>query len=298
MVQTPKVDQKYIDLFMEYTHAPLPRRVFLDRLTLLAGGTVAASALLPLLENNYAKAAMVEPNDPRITVTNETFNGGDGVTVKTLVAKPRTATGRLPTVIVIHENRGLNPHIQDVTRRMGVEGFLAVGVDLMSMAGGTPADDAAAAQLFREVTMPKAVVELQSGAKALAARPDSNGKIGVVGFCWGGGTVNALISDPGTGTAITAAVAYYGGPAGAPANVPNIKAQVMLHNGALDTGTNAPYPAYIAAMQAANVKHQAFMYDGANHAFNNDTNAARYHEASAKLAWDRTVAFFKESLKT
>ena len=292
-----KVDQKYIELFHEYTHAPLPRRVFLDRLTLLAGGTVAASALLPLLENNYASAAIVEPNDPRITAAKEEIDGGDGVKVKTLVAKPRTASGRLPTVIVIHENRGLNPHIEDVTRRFATEGFLALGVDLMSMVGGYPGTDDAAGQVFGQVMPPKAVAEVQNVAKLAAARPDSNGKVGVVGFSWGGGRVNDILTSPATGNTVAVGVVYYGAPAGMPANAPNVKTPMMIHLGALDTGTNAPYTAYIDALKAANVKVQNFAYDGANHAFNNDANAARYNEAASKQAWQRTVDFFKENLK-
>ncbi|MSP20051.1 MAG: dienelactone hydrolase family protein [Alphaproteobacteria bacterium] len=297
MTQPIKVEQKYIDLFMEYTHVPLPRRVFLDRLTLLAGGTIAASAVLPLLENNYAEAAIVEPNDPRITAVKEDIDGGDGVKVKTLVAKSRTATGRLPTLIVIHENRGLNPHIEDVTRRMAVEGFLALGVDLLSMAGGYPGTDEAAAQIFGQVQAPKAVAEVQNIAKLAAARPDSNGKVGIIGFCWGGGRVNDIMTSPATGTTVSAGVVYYGAPAGMPANAPNVKSPIMIHLGGLDTGTNAPYPAYIDALKAAGAKVQNFTYEGANHAFNNDTNAARYNEAAAKQAWDRSVAFLKDSLK-
>ncbi len=292
-----KVDQKYIDLFEEYTHTPLPRRVFLDRLALIAGGTVAASALLPLLENNYAKAAIVEPNDPRISTEKVELDGGDGVKVKTLVAKPRAATGRLPTVIVIHENRGLNPHIEDVTRRFATEGFLALGVDLLSMAGGYPGTDEAAAQIFGQVQAPKAVAEVQNIAKIAAARPDSNGKIGVVGFCWGGGRVNDIITSTANPPNIAAGVTYYGGGNGWNANAANVKVPHMIHLGSLDTGTNAGNVAYADAAKAAGKNVQVFIYEGANHAFNNDTNAARFHEASAKQAWDRTMAFFKENLK-
>lgn len=292
-----KVDQKYIDLFEEYTHTPLPRRVFLDRLALLAGGTVAASALLPLLENNYAKAAMVEPNDPRITTEKVDLDGGDGVKVKTLIAKPRTAAGRLPTVVVIHENRGLNPHIEDVTRRFATEGFLALGVDLLSMAGGYPGTDEAAAQIFGQVQAPKAVAEVQNIAKIAAARPDSNGKVGVVGFCWGGGRVNDIVTSASNPANIAAGVTYYGAGNGWNANVANVKVPHMIHLGSLDTGTNAGNVAYADAAKAAGKNVQVFIYEGANHAFNNDTNAARFHEASAKQAWDRTMAFFKENLK-
>jgi carboxymethylenebutenolidase len=292
-----KVDQKYIDLFEEYTHTPLPRRVFLDRLALLAGGTVAASALLPLLENNYAKAAMVEPNDPRITTEKVDLDGGDGVKVKTLVAKPRNATGRLPTVVVIHENRGLNPHIEDVTRRFAADGFLALGVDLLSMAGGYPGTDEAAAQIFGQVQAPKAVAEVQNIIKLAAARPDSNGKVGIIGFCWGGGRINDLMTSPATPTNVAAGVTYYGAGNGWNALVANVKAPHMIHLGALDTGTNAGNVAYGEAAKAAGKNVQVFIYEGANHAFNNDTNAARFHEASAKQAWDRTMAFFKDNLK-
>ncbi len=294
------VEQKFIELFEEYTHSMsprMPRRVFLERLTVLAGSSAAAYALLPLLENNYANAETIPANDPRIKATDETFPATDGVGVKAYVVKAANATGKLPTVIVIHENRGLNPHIKDIGRRMALEGFLVVTVDLMSMIGGTPATDEEAGAKFREVQVPKAVAELQDIGKLIAARADSNGKLGVVGFCWGGGTTNALVTDAKTGTLITAAVSYYGAPAGQPANAGNVKAAIMLHNGGLDTNTNAPYPAYIDALKAAGVKVQNFMYEGANHAFNNDTNAARFNEAAAKESWTRTVNFFKETLK-
>ncbi len=294
-LQPIKVDQKYIELFHEYTHALMPRRVFLDRLTLLAGGTVAASALLPLLENNYAKAAIVEPNDARITTEKVELDGGDGVKVKTLIAKPRAATGRLPTVVVIHENRGLNPHIEDVTRRMAVEGFLALGVDLMSMVGGYPGTDDAAAQVFGQVQAPKAVGEVQNIIKLAAARPDSNGKVGVIGFCWGGGRVNDIMTSPATGNTVAAGVTYYG--AGSGWVAANLNAPHMIHLGALDTGTNTGNVAYGDAAKAAGKKVQVFIYDGANHAFNNDTNTARFNEAAAKQAWTRTIDFFKENLK-
>ncbi|MBM3507090.1 MAG: dienelactone hydrolase family protein [Alphaproteobacteria bacterium] len=293
------VDQKYIELFHEYTHALMPRRVFLDRLTLMAGGTVAASALLPLIENNYAKAAIVEPNDPRITATREEIDGGDGVKVKTLVVRPRSAAAnaRLPTVIVIHENRGLNPHIEDVTRRMGVEGFLALGTDLLSMAGGYPGTDEAAAQIFGQVQAPKAVAELQNIAKLAAARPDSNGRVGVVGFCWGGGRVNDIITSPATPANVVAGVTYYGGGSGWNANVANVKAPHLIHLGALDTGTNAGNNAYADAAKAAGKNVTVHVYEGVNHAFNNDTNAARYNKAAADQAWERTIAFFNQHLK-
>ena len=286
------MEQKIIDLFDRYTHGGMNRRDFLERLTLLAGSTAAATALLPALENNYAQAEVVPENDPDIVA--ETAEIAPGI--KGYLVRPKAA-GTYPVVLVIHENRGLNPHIKDIGRRMALEGFLAVTVDLMSMIGGTPATDEEAGAKFREVQVPKAVAELQDIGKLIAARADSNGKLGVVGFCWGGGTTNALVTDAKTGTLITAAVSYYGAPAGQPANAGNVKAAIMLHNGGLDTNTNAPYPAYIDALKAAGVKVQNFMYEGANHAFNNDTNAARFNEAAAKESWTRTVNFFKETLK-
>ena len=294
------MDQKIIDLYDAYTHAEMytgtamPRRVFLKRLAVLAGGASAALALLPLLQNNYALAAIVAEDDPRIATTRGTFPAA-GVDVGFYEAKPAEAAGALPGVIVIHENRGLNPHIEDVARRFATEGFIALSVDLLSSVGGTPADEGAARGLFGRLDMAVAIGEVQAGLAYLATRSDSNGANGIVGFCWGGGTVNSVASHADTGY-LNAAVAYYG-TAPPAADVPNIRAPMLLHFGGLDNRINAGMAGYTAAMDQAGISYTTHVYEGANHAFNNDTNAGRYDAAASNLAWERTIAFFTETLK-
>lgn len=294
------MEQKFIDLYDTYTHAAMdggdsmPRRAFLQKLSVLAGSSAAATALLPLLENNYAQAAMVAGDDPRIITTTGSFPA-DGVDVAFYEAKPSNASGPVPGVIVIHENRGLNPHIEDVARRFATEGFAALALDLLSSVGGTPADEDAARGLFGELDTAVAVAEVQAGLRYLAARSDTNGASGIVGFCWGGGMVNSVASHPDTAN-LNAAVAYYGAAPDA-ANVPNVKAPLLLHFGGEDTRINAGIPGYTAALDAAGATYTVHIYEGANHAFNNDTNASRYNPAAAELAWERTVAFFTETLK-
>jgi carboxymethylenebutenolidase len=195
-------------------------------------------------------------------------------------------------VIVIHENRGLNPHIKDVTRRFATEGFLAVGVDMLTPLGGTPTDEEKAREMFNQVKPDDVAKQLTAVVAAVRARPDSNGKVGAVGFCWGGGAVNNLaVADP----SLNAGVAYYGRQPDA-AKVAAIKAPLLLHYGGLDTNINPGIPAYEEALKAAGKDYQIFVYEGANHAFNNDTNAARYNKEAADLAWGRTIAFFKKNL--
>jgi carboxymethylenebutenolidase len=280
------MDQKIITLFDTYTHGGMTRRTFLDKLTVLAGSTAAATALLPVLENNYAQAAIVPENDPRLVLTEGEFAPG----IKGLLAIPKEATGKLPAVLVIHENRGLNPHIKDVTRRMALEGFVAFGADYLTPAGGTPTDEEAAREMIGKLDATATVAYSQAALAALKAHPQSTGKAGAMGFCWGGGQVNALaVADPG----LAAGVAYYGRQAPA-ADVPKITAPLMLHYASLDERINAGIAEYEAALKAAGKDYELHMYDGANHAFNNDTNAARYNKEAADLAWERTVAFLKK----
>ncbi len=280
------MDQKIITLFDTYTHGGMSRRSFLDKLTLAAGSAAAATALLPLLENNYAFAAMVPEDDPRLTLTEGEIAPG----VKGLLAIPKDAAGKLPAVLVIHENRGLNPHIKDVTRRMALEGFVAFGADYLAPLGGTPADEEKAREMIGTLKPEDQVVYSQNSLKALMAHPQSTGKAGAVGFCWGGGAVNALaVADP----ALAAGVAYYGRQAPA-ADVPKITAPLMLHYASLDERVNAGIAEYESALKANNKAYELHMYEGANHAFNNDTNAARYNKEAADLAWGRTVAFLKK----
>ncbi len=279
------MDQKIITLFDSYTHG-MTRRAFLDKLTLLVGSTTAATALLPVLENNYAFAAMVPENDPRLVLTEGEIAPG----IKGLLAVPKDAAGKLPAVLVIHENRGLNPHIKDVTRRMALEGFVAFGADYLAPLGGTPGDEEKAKEMIGTLKPEDQMAYSQAALKALIAHPQGTGKAGAMGFCWGGGAVNALaVADP----ALAAGVAYYGRQAPA-ADVPKIKAPLMLHYASLDERINAGIAEYEAALKAANKSFELHMYEGANHAFNNDANAARYNKEAADLAWGRTVGFLKQ----
>ena len=284
------MDQKIIDLYDEYTHAPLDRRVFLERLAALTGSVAAAIAALPLLENR-AVAAVVAPDDARVAASTVDFPGQDSA-VKGYLAKPASGT-KFGAVVVIHENRGLNGHIEDVTRRLAVAGFLAMAPDLLSPLGGTPANEDQARDMIGKLDVKATVANAMQAVAFLRAHADGNGKVGAVGFCWGGGLVNQLaVHDP----TLNAAVAYYGMQPD-PADVPKIKAPLLLHYGGLDNRIDAGIPAYKAALDKAGVSYKVYVYEGANHAFNNDTSAERYNAEAAKLAWDRTLAFFAEKLK-
>ena len=280
------MDQKIITLFDTYTHGGMSRRSFLDKLTLVAGSAAAATALLPVLENNYAEAAIVPEDDPRLVITEGEIAPG----IRGLLAVPKAATGKLPGVLVIHENRGLNPHIKDVTRRMALEGFVAFGADYLAPAGGTPADEEKAKEMIGALKPQAIVAYSQAAIKALQGHAQGNGKVGAMGFCWGGGQVNALaVADP----SLAAGVAYYGRQAAA-ADVPKIATPLMLHYASLDERINAGIADYETALKAAGKSYELHMYEAANHAFNNDTNAARYNKQAADLAWGRTVAFLKK----
>ncbi len=283
------MDQRIIDLYDHFTHGGMSRRAFLDRLAALAGSAAGATALLPILQNNYAQAQTVQENDPRIVGETVDIPGVQGL--KGYLVRPK-AGDRLPTVLVIHENRGLNPHIKDVTRRLATEGFLALGLDYLSPMGGTPDDEDKGRDMIGELKQPDVIAYGKAAVAYLKGRPDGNGKVGAVGFCWGGGAVNALaVNEP----ALDAGVAYYGGQP-KPEDVPKIHAALLLHYGGLDTRINAGIPAYEAALKQAGKTYEIHVYEGANHAFNNDTNAARYDKEAADLAWSRTVAFLKQHL--
>lgn len=284
------MDQKIIALFDSYTHGGMNRRAFLDRLSALAGGTAAATALLPLLENNYASAQTIAEGDPRLETATVAFPAATG-TMSGYLAKPKGAA-KLPAVIVIHENRGLNPHLRDVARRVALEGFVAYAADFLAPLGGTPDDEEKARQLIGQLKVPDTVANARAVFAGLAQRGDTTGKVGAVGFCWGGTIVNLLaVNEPALG----AGVAYYGGQPKAE-DVARIKAPLVLHYAGLDDRINAGISAFDAALKAAGVRHEIFRYEGVNHAFNNDTNAARYNAAAAQLAWTRTIAFLKANL--
>jgi carboxymethylenebutenolidase len=291
MNEVPKITQEMIDLYDEYTHVTLDRRGFMEKLAKLAGGAAAAAVIAPMIASNYAKAQIVAPDDSRLKIEDVAYAGPAG-TVKGYLAIAADAGGRLPAVVVIHENRGLNPHIKDVVRRVALEGFLALGPDLLSRQGGTPASDEAAAQMFGGLDRTAVVSDAVAAIAYLRSHPASNGKVGAIGFCFGGGIVNQMaVNSPD----LAAAVAYYGSQPSAE-DAAKIRARLMLHYGGLDERTNAGIPAYEAALKAAGVDYQLFVYEGANHAFNNDTSQARYNKQAAELAWSRTIAFLKETL--
>jgi len=287
----PAITQEIIDLYDEYTHAPLPRRVFLTRLAALAGSTAAATAILPYIETSRAHAAIIAADDARLEGTHLTYPGASGP-VKAYVAKAKAGPAQRGAVIVVHENRGLSPHIEDVARRAALEGFVALAPDLLSFMGGTPPGDDAARDAFAKMDRAVAVKDAAAAVAYLKGRPDSNGKVGAVGFCWGGGTVIriAAISPD-----LAAAVPFYGDPPPAE-EVKRITAKMLMHYAALDNRINAMVPAYEAALKEANIPYTMYTYEGVNHAFHNDTAGERYGEAAAKLAWSRTMAFFKENL--
>ena len=284
------MDKRFIHLYDEYIHGFIDRRRFLDRLGVMAGSTAAATALLPILENDMAKAATLPESDSRIAAEWVDVPGVPGL--RGYLVKPRGGAARKPAVLVVHENRGLNPHIQDVTRRMAAEGFVALGLDYLSPLGGTPENQDEATKKFMELKPDMVLASSLAAAKYLRGRPDTNGKVGAVGFCWGGGTVADLaVADP----ALNAAVPYYGRQPAA-ARVPMIRAPLMAHYAGLDERINAGIPAFEAALKAAGKPHQIFIYEGAGHGFNNDTGAARYNKPAADLAWGRTIAFFRQNL--
>jgi len=284
------MDQKIVDLYDSYTHGALGRREFLDRLTQLAGGAAAAAAALGVLQNDYARAAVIAEDDPRLAVETAGYEVA-GAKVSGYLARLKGG-GRRPAVVVIHENRGLNPHVKDVARRLAVDGFLALAVDALSPLGGTPADEDKAREMIGTLDRGETVARIAAAVPFLAAHAESNGKVGAVGFCWGGAMANRLAA---AGTTLAASVAYYGMPLPAE-EVPKIKAALLLHYAGLDERINAGIPAYEAALKANGKPYELHVYEGANHAFNNDTNAARYDKGAAELAWGRTVAFLKKHL--
>ncbi len=282
--------QEWIELYDQFTHGTMSRRDFMERLAKAAGGAAAAAAVVPVLQNNYAEAAIVPEDDPRLVTGMATYDV-NGVTMSGYLARPK-GDGKLPAVIVIHENRGLNPHIQDVARRMALEGFLAFAPDALSPVGGTPADEDKAREMIYELDPGATVKQLAAAVPYLAAHSASTGKVGAIGFCWGGGMVNEVAA---AGTGLAAGVPYYGRQLPAD-QVPKISAPLCLQYAGLDERINAGIDDYVAALKANHKTFEIFIYDGANHAFNNDTNAARYDKAAADLAWGRTIDFLKRNL--
>jgi len=284
------MDQEIINLYDEYTHKPLRREEFLKRLAGLTGSTAAALALLPLLEVNYARAETVAGQDERIRTERIGYAGEEG-TMKGYLALPK-AKGRYPAVVVIHENRGLNPHIEDVTRRLALAGYVALAPDALSPFGGTPSGDTDVREQFSKLDPAKNRGNFVRAVEYLKQYAESNGKVGAVGFCWGGAMANQLaVHSPD----MRAAVAFYGRQPEA-ADVPKIKGAVQLHYGGQDERINAGIPAYEEALKKAGITHELYVYEGAQHAFHNDTAPTRYNEAAARLAWGRTLEFLRKHL--
>jgi carboxymethylenebutenolidase len=281
-----------MDLFEKYSHGSLDRREFLKKLAIIAGGTAAADALLPLLERSSARAQVVAKDDARLVTEYISYPGETGE-VRGNFARPK-GDARLPGVVVIHENRGLNAHIEDVTRRVALEGFLAMAPDALSPLGGTPEDPDKARSLIGQLDKEKTIKNYLAAVKYLKTHPLSTGKVGVIGFCWGGGMANQVAVHS---VDLVAAVPYYG-PVPAPEDVPKISASLLLHYAGLDERINSGIPTFEAALKEASVDYKIYMYEGAKHAFNNDTAPDRYNKDAAQLAWQRTISFLKEKLKT
>jgi len=286
--------QELLDLFHLYVHGDIDRRAFFDGASKFAIGGMTTAAIFEALRPNYAWAQQVPKDDKRIhteyaTVPSPQGNGS----IKGYFVKPASATGKLPGVLVIHENRGLNPYIEDVARRLGAANFMAFAPDGLTSLGGYPGDDEKGGAMFQKVDRAKMTEDFVAAANWLKSRPDSTGKLGAVGFCFGGGIVNTLATRMPD---LAAGVPFYGGAPPA-ADVPKIKAAMLVHHGELDTRLVEAWPAYDAALKAAGVQHEGYVYPKANHGFHNDTTP-RYDEAAAKLAWQRTLDHFNKYLRT
>ena len=288
--------QELLDEFHLYVHGDIDRRTFLDRAGKYAVGGLTAAAILDMLKPNYAWGQQVPKDDKRIKTEYATVPSPQGNgSIKGYLVRPAnaSATAKVPAVLVVHENRGLNPHIEDVARRLGTANFMAFAPDGLTSVGGYPGDDEKGAELFGKVDRPKMTEDFVAAANWLKSRPESTGKLGVVGFCFGGGIANTLATRLPD---LAAAVPFYGA-APPDADVPKIKAAILVHHGELDTRLAMAWPAYDAALTANKVRHEGYIYSKANHGFHNDTTP-RYDEAAAKLAWRRTLGWFNTYLRT
>jgi len=284
------MDKKFIDVFEDHEQDALDRRDFIKKLTVTAGSTVAAYALLPMIENNDAKAEMVSKSDPDL-VTDTIKYSGKTADIKAYLARPKD-NAKHPGVVVIHEIWGLNPHIEDVTRRAAKAGFLAIAPDALSLHGGSPQDTDKAVSLMRELDWASTTEDFVAAAAYLKNHPLSTGKVGTVGFCWGGGMANQMaVQSPD----LTAAVPFYGRVPDAK-DVPRIKASLCMHYAGLDQRINAGIPGFLDALMKASIDFQLNFYPDVNHAFHNDTGP-RYDKKAATLAWKRTIDFFNETLR-
>ena len=292
----PDVPQEAIEAYNLFIHGEIDRRSFMDRVKKVAVSGVAAAAIIDQLMPNYAAAQQVKPDDSRLKTERATVPSPQGNgSIKGYLVRPASAgTNKLPAVLVVHENRGLNPHIEDIARRLALEGFMAFAPDGLTSVGGYPGDDEKGGQMFGQVDRTKMAEDLYAAAVWLKNRPDSTGKLGATGFCFGGGIANSLAVRMGADLA--AAVPYYGGAPPA-ADVPKIKAAVLVHHGGEDARLVQAWPAYEAALKAANVPHEGHIYPGAVHGFNNDATPQRYNKAAADESWKLTVAWFNKYLK-
>jgi carboxymethylenebutenolidase len=285
------MDKRITQLYDDYKQGRTDRRSFIKKLAMFAGSTAAALALLPVLEQNGVKANVAPQDDPDLITEFIKYPGVTG-DMRAYLARPK-AGKKSPAVIVIHENRGLVPHIQDVTRRMAKEGFLSLAPDALSPLGGTPDDISNVGAMFKQLDSAQTTKNFVAAVNYLKTHPLSTGKVGCTGFCWGGAMTNQVAvyaSD------LDAAVPYYGRQP-LPEDVAKIKAPLMAHYAENDAGINAGIPAFEEALKKANIEYKIFIYEGTGHGFNNDSNPERYNEKAAKLAWERTIAFFKEKLK-
>lgn len=285
-------DQELLNLFDQYVHGQIDRRGFMDRAAKFAVGGMTAGMLLDALSPKFAEAQQVPKDDKRLRAESVDYPSPQGSgTMKGYLVRPAAGAGKLPGVLVVHENRGLNPHIEDIARRIALDGYMAFAPDALFPLGGYPGDEDKAREAFRGLDQAKCREDFVAASHWLRTRPDSTGKLGAVGFCYGGGIVNMLATRV---PELLAGVPFYGGPAPI-ADVPKIKAALLLQFAATDERINAAWPEYEAALKAANVKYEAHIYPNTQHGFNNDTTP-RYDEAAAKLAWQRTVDFFKKHL--
>jgi carboxymethylenebutenolidase len=286
--------QELLDLFDLYVHGDVDRRGFMDRAKKFVTAGVTAAMLLESLRPNFAWAQQVPKDDPRLKTEQATVPSPEGNgNIRGYLVRPAKVTGKLPAILVVHENRGLNPYIEDVARRLGTENYMAFAPDGLTSVGGYPGDEDKGRALFTQVDREKMLQDFIAAARWLKARPDSTGKIGVVGFCFGGGVANTLAVR--MGDELAAAVAFYGS-APAPEDVTRIKAGVLVHHGSMDKRLVEGWPAYEAALKANNIRYSGYVYEGAQHGFHNDTTP-RYDEAAAKLAWQRTLDVFKKYLR-
>ena len=292
-IKKEDIQQEVFDLYDDFAHNRLDRRGFVEKLSLYAVGGITVSALMSFLMPDYHGAIQVRANDPRLKsdfITYPSPKGGG--TIKGLLSKPADATKQLGGIIVVHENRGLNPHIEDIGRRAALAGFISLAPDALTPLGGYPGDDEKGREMQSKRNRKEMEEDFIAAYDYLKNHKDCNGKIGVVGFCFGGGVANTMaVRIP----ELSAAVPFYGGQPTAE-DVPKIKAPLLLHYAGLDTRVNEGWPAYEAALKANNKEYKAYIYEGVNHGFNNDTTP-RYDKAAAELAWKRTIEFFQEKLK-